>query len=598
MNIDFSSFTYFLQDINKILIGKKTEVKNEILHGCDAHTDLKTIKIDMGAVVNKCRNESEATLMLKAIDYHELAHIKFTDYSENELKEACNKIITEGGYDVDFMRLLNIMEDGRIERLFAALYPKAKDYFIAKNIWRVRNKEYDYLRLLGRKGLIPKKLLKQAEKKSDIPRAKRKKLAELFDKYAKESDRTRRLEIAKEAYFLIRKDYDWVKAIEEIDRVVFERKKATKKKEREIKLAIQKLSEAESEEEEEEEEEGEEEGEEEEGEGEGEEEGEEEEGEGEREGEGEESEEEEEGEEEEGEGEEKGSEGSEEEGERGGEQSEEEEELNKLIDTFIERTGEKGGRRKNGKEENYNLKYRPPLSLTKSEEEAIRSIASAIKKIRAELRSGWERGERSGRIDLRKAMKFKRNGDIKIFKKFKHDKERTSKMHYVILIDTSGSMATGYSIPRINVASKTLSILVEAIERGGGECAVISYDDDFSILKKFEEEWRRVYLHTGGQTYIEGALREAMNMLKDKNYACIIIITDGEFWDAKEAEEIIREANRRGVETVMIGIGRGKRHECKHFFTVEDNSSFAFEFMRLMKKVVLKMAKELTRKAM
>lgn len=594
MNIDFDSFTYFLQDINKILIGKKAEVKNEILHGCDAYTDLKTIKIDIGAVVKKCRNESEATLMLKAIDYHELAHIKFTDYSEEELDEACNKAVIEGGYDEDFMKILNIMEDGRIERLFTALYPKAKDYFIAKNIWRVRNKEYDYLRLLGRKGLIPKKLLKQAEKKSGIPKEKRKKLAELFDKYAKESDRARRLEIAMEAYFLIKSDYNWKKETKEADKVNFRRKKATKKMEKEIKLAIKKLSEAESEEEGEKEEEEEEEG----GEGEGEREGEKEQGEGGGEGEGEESEEEEEGEEEEGEGEEKGSEGSEEEGERGGEPSEEEEELNKLIDTFIERTGEKRRRRKNGKEENYNLKYRPPLSLTKSEEEAIRSIASAIKKIRAELRSGWERGERSGRIDLRKAMKFKRNGDIKIFKKFKHDKERTSKMHYVILIDTSGSMATGYSIPRIHVASKTLSILVEAIERGGGECAVISYDDDFSVLKKFEEEWRRVYLYTGGQTYIEKALREAMNMLKDKNYACIIIITDGEFWDEEEAEKIIREANRRGVETVMIGIGIGKRHECKHFFTVEDGYGFAFEFMRLMKKVVLKMAKELTRKAM
>ena len=143
MNIDFESFTYFLQDINKILIGKKAEVKNEILHGCDAHTNLKTIKIDMGAVVQKCRNESEATLMLKAIDYHELAHIRFTDYSEEELDEAFNKVVIEGGYDEDFMRMLNIMEDGRIERLFAALYPKAKDYFIAKNIWRVRNKEYE-----------------------------------------------------------------------------------------------------------------------------------------------------------------------------------------------------------------------------------------------------------------------------------------------------------------------------------------------------------------------------------------------------------------------------------------------------------------------
>ncbi len=255
MNIDFESFTYFLQDINKILIGKKAEVKNEILHGCDAHTNLKTIKIDMGAVVQKCRNESEAMLMLKAIDYHELAHIKFTDYSEEELDEAFNKVVIEGGYDEDFMKMLNIMEDGRIERLFAALYPKAKDYFIAKNIWRVRNKEYDYLRLLGRKGLIPKKLLKQAEKKSGIPREKRKKLAELFDKYAKESDRARRLEIAKEAYFLIKSDYDRRKERKEDDNVNFRRKKATKKMEKEIKLAIKKLSEAEREEGEEEEEE-------------------------------------------------------------------------------------------------------------------------------------------------------------------------------------------------------------------------------------------------------------------------------------------------------------------------------------------------------
>ncbi|MHC1600013.1 MAG: vWA domain-containing protein [Candidatus Methanospirareceae archaeon] len=582
MNIDFDFFTRTLQDIDKILIGKKVEVKNEAMYTCDAATNLRTIKIDMCSITQKCRNISETTLMMKAVNYHELAHIKFTDYNDNDINEADEKVIAQGGCAREFFEMLNILEDGRVERLFAALYPKARDYFTAKNIWRVRNHEYDILTTSVRKGLIPRRLAREMELMSNIPDEKIKKFKEIADKYAKEIDKKRRIELAIEAYFLLKDDYDWLQGPQKEDNVKIGGGGSTRRREKETKLAIEKL-------EEEEESEG----------GEGESEGEE----------SEESEESEGGEgvsEGEGEGEEEGERGGTGRGEEREEEEEEEEEeesewrksLNRLIDALIEKTGEGKKGRKGEREENINLKYLPPLTLTKREEEAIRSIASAIKQIRAELRSGWERGKRSGRVDLRKAMKFKKNGDIKIFKKFRHDKERSSKMHYVLLIDTSSSMANGFGMARITVASKTLSILVEAIERGGGECAVISYNSDYSVLKRFEEKWRRVYLHARSNTYISDALNEAMNMLRDKEYGCVIIITDGDWWDDEEAEKIIREANRRGIETVCIGIGMGERHECKHFFTVEDKSGFASEFMRLMKRVVLKMAKELTRKAM
>ncbi len=590
MNIDFDSLIYFLQDIDKILIGKKVEVKNEFLTTCDAQTNMKTIKIDMPSITQKCRNESEALLMIKAVNYHELAHIKFTDYNKEDIDKASEKVKERGGNRYDFFKMLNIMEDGRIERLFAALYPKAKDYFIAKNIWRIRNHEYDFLTTAVRKGLVPKKLMKEMELMHYIDDEKKEKLLELFDKYTKEADKQKRINLAMEAYFLIKDDYNWFKAPENEDNVSISKKGGGKKKEREIKRAIEKLRE----EEEKESEEGENEGEEGEGaEGESEGEGE---GEGER---GEESEE--------NKGEGKRGEGGEGESEResegegeseGAEESEWAKSLNNLIDALIEKTGEKGKESKDERDVNYHLAYLPELKLTKKEEEAIKNIANAIKQIRAELRSGWQRGERSGRIDLRKAMKYKRNGDIKIFKKFKHDKERTSKMHYVLLIDTSDSMELGHSISRIHVASKTLSILVEAIERAKGECAVIKYSDDHTVLKRFNEKWKRVYLRPHGNTYISGALKEAREMLKGKEYGCVIILTDGEWYDDDEAEKIIREMNKRGIETVLVGIGIGERHECKHFFTIYDSRNFAGEFMRLMRKVVLKMAKELTIKAM
>ena len=598
MNIDYDSLIYFLQDIDKILIGKKVEVKNEFITTCDAQTNGKTITIDMPSITQKCRNESEALLMIKAVNYHELAHIKFTDYNKEDINKASEKVKERGGDRHDFFKMINIMEDGRIERLFAALYPKAKDYFIAKNIWRIRNHEYDFLTTAVRKSLIPKRLMKEMELMHYIDDEKKEKLMELFDKYTKEADKQKRLELAMEAYFLIKDDYDWFNAPQNEDIVSISKKGGGKKKEREIKRAIEKLREEEEKESEEEEsEEGEGEGAEGESEGEGE-------NKGERgggsEGGSEERKERSEGGGKRGEGGEGESERESEEGEEseGAEESEWAKSLNNLIDALIEKTGEKKRESKDERDVNYHLVYLPELKLTKREEEAIKNIANAIKQIRAELRSGWQRCERSGRIDLRKAMKYKRNGDIKIFKKFKHDKERTSKMHYVLLIDTSDSMELGHSISRIYVASKTLSILVEAIERAKGECAVIRYSDDYTVLKRFNERWKRVYLKPNGTTYISGALKEAREMLKGKEYGCVIILTDGEWYDEDEAEKIIREMNKRGIETVLVGIGIGERHECKHFFTIDDSRNFASEFMRLMRKVVLKMAKELTIKAM
>ena len=594
MNIDYDSLIYFLQDIDKILIGKKVEVKNEFITTCDAQTNGKTITIDMPSITQKCRNESEALLMIKAVNYHELAHIKFTDYNKEDINKASEKVKERGGDRHDFFKMINIMEDGRIERLFAALYPKAKDYFIAKNIWRIRNHEYDFLTTAVRKGLVPKKLMKEMELMHYIDDEKKEKLLELFDKYTKEADKQKRINLAMEAYFLIKDDYDWFNAPQNEDNVSISKKGGGKKKEREIKRAIEKLREEEEKESEEEE------SEEEESEGaEGESEG----G-GENKGERGEESEENKGEGKRGEGGEGGSERESEGESEEGEESKEAEEsewaksLNNLIDALIEKTGEKKRESKDERDVNYHLVYLPELKLTKKEEEVIKNIANAIKQIRAELRSGWQRCERSGRIDLRKAMKYKRNGDIKIFKKFKHDKERTSKMHYVLLIDTSDSMELGHSISRIYVASKTLSILVEAIERGGGKCAVIKYSHNHAVLKRFNEKWKRVYLRADGLTYVSGALKEAREMLKGKEYGCVIILTDGEWYDEGEAEKIIREMNKRGIETVLVGIGIGERHECKHFFTIDDSRNFASKFMRLMRKVVLKIAKELTIKAM
>ncbi|GAH44401.1 unnamed protein product [marine sediment metagenome] len=88
--------------------------------------------------IKKVINSPDNFLILsKGLNYHELAHILFTDFSErkvkkflyekqDKLREKKQSIPFNG---TDFFKTLNIVEDCRIENLFYLEYPRAKYYF-------------------------------------------------------------------------------------------------------------------------------------------------------------------------------------------------------------------------------------------------------------------------------------------------------------------------------------------------------------------------------------------------------------------------------------------------------------------------------------
>lgn len=102
-----------------------------------------------------------------------------------------------------------------------------------------------------------------------------------------------------------------------------------------------------------------------------------------------------------------------------------------------------------------------------------------FKNAKIELQSKWNRGFRSGRLNLRKAM-TSNGGNLKIFNRFTQSNLREGKFSLVILFDTSWSMDKN---DPYYTEQKAVVALSSAAMRAGNEVCAISFDDEARISK-------------------------------------------------------------------------------------------------------------------
>ena len=162
-NLDKNKLCNILELTDKLLSGK-TDLKVMDTNTGLAYTDNKNIFLALQEILKFCNNQQDFLIIVKGLNYHELAHSLYTDYDFKMVEEIVNK------NNLDFKNykeLLNCVEDTRIENLFSIKYNKLIDYFgftankiILKDLHFSLKNKFDkhyflisYLSLYGRKFL-------------------------------------------------------------------------------------------------------------------------------------------------------------------------------------------------------------------------------------------------------------------------------------------------------------------------------------------------------------------------------------------------------------------------------------------------------------
>lgn len=640
----------FLEKLDCILSMKLLRVKNYD----GACTDGRVIFLPIEYYKKQANNMRDYLLMIKGLNYHELAHVLFTTYTRKQIKKFCADNGIRYNY---FFDVLNMLEDMRIENYIVKVYPKCKPYLIYINTVIIKralkkatgklNLKYEWMENLWLpqigKVYLPKRFRMALLKKTNtFDKDTTKKIIDIvnryinlareygkklkYKKYRKEYE-LKSLSIAKELYDILA-EHDNNVAMptftpyeDKGDAVKEYRQDMDEKVLRVIDVDFGDIDEDDIEEMEEE-------GEEEDkdidgnaGNGEDKEEEIEEEGEGnngdKEEGDIEEVEEEEIGDSEE------DSEGNEEDdkedmedikasggsskdnkledsenskaGDKGSEKDEEDErkELNKIIEE-MEKMQEEIKEDVEGEiQQDYELILEIDKELLTAEEDRAREeVEKILSKVVNEYKAHWILRQKEGRINIRHAMKSERNGDTRIFKKFKASKMNELEFRIFLNVDTSGSMY-GEKILAVRSMAK---VILRAFEKTKSKVKVVGFSNSAELYKDWED--RHIpYLSAGGGTWASLSLgnivREVREMRrKYKKPIMVITITDGEWFDINEAEKLIKELNKMDVITVEINIEVERYHGSEYCYFIKSVS----ELPKIMRDLTDKLARQLIKK--
>lgn len=137
-------------------------------------------------------------------------------------------------------------------------------------------------------------------------------------------------------------------------------------------------------------------------------------------------------------------------------------------------------------------------------------------------------------------------------------KPRQMPVDFILLLDNSGSM----SGTPMEEAKKACRVLVnEVIDLSTNRLGIISFETNPALIcpigtKKMDMCEQIDKIKTGGGTHMEKAFREAEKELADStNVKVIIVVSDGEPLDQREALRKAAELRERGIRIIAIGVG-------------------------------------------
>ena len=610
----------FCEKLDGLLAMKVLRVRN--YQG--ACTDGKTIYLPIEDTKKMARDMKEFLMMIKGLNYHELGHVLFTTFTSRQIKKFC----TNNNIDLsEFFDILNMLEDMRIENYFVRVYPRSKAYLIYKDVMSIRRIlknvrehlfKYEWMSniwiaVIG-KVYLPKHFrMKLFQKTNTFDKETTAKIIDIikryinharqygsklkYAKYRKQYEKDL-LNIAKELYDIIhnanervvlppspvgtyenmakknREDMDVDKILmvaqEDFDLDIEEGKNKDK---------IENVENSDGEEEEK----------------------------------GEEEEDIENVENSDGENIDVSGEGN------GG--IEKESEMENSNDEWEGQAGSKQAS-KDGNDED-TIKFVEDLKneiknmekeamdevtadiqkdyevimdmdneiLTAEEEKARIEIEKILEKMVNEYKPHWVLRQKEGRVNLRYAMKGERNGDIRIFKKFKANKLNELSFRIFLNIDTSSSM----SGEEIGMVRSMCKVILRAFEKTKSEVKVVGFNDTAKLYKDWEDKHIPLFKAWGGTvpaTSLKLIVDEVRRLRKKYKQPFLhIILTDGEWCLVKEAERLIKELQRMGVITVEINIYVAHYHGSEYCYFINSVEELPKVIENLVKKISRQMIK-------
>lgn len=237
-----------------------------------------------------------------------------------------------------------------------------------------------------------------------------------------------------------------------------------------------------------------------------------------------------------------------------------------------------------------------------------KQLEKSLKKLNTEMRKGYVKHQKTGKINARSFINRKNLADTKIFNKYLPDQIKKTKILCNIFIDGSGSM-NGQD--RWGKALKSLWVINEALNRDQNKILVYQFSSNYQRTKVYDKPLS-IPRMLGGGTNPAPAIKDAIPLIEKykaiNGYTNVvdIIITDGDFDYGSQSDAQIMNLNKLGHETILINIegyryyrsGTGtddrKKHKAKHYIELNDFD----ELVPRLTTIFTKIKKSLVRSVM
>jgi hypothetical protein len=200
-----------------------------------------------------------------------------------------------------------------------------------------------------------------------------------------------------------------------------------------------------------------------------------------------------------------------------------------------------------------------------------RKFARELERLRDECEPAWHREEASGRLNMQRVF---RGCEIdEAFDRWDEGNDGAD-VEAVIMIDRSGSMASGQNDRKASEACWTIK---RALEQIGAPVTVYAFDDKAEVAYKRTElahrtQYKFIYGNGGTNPYTTLLAAEQLFISSRRKNKMLFIVTDGAF-DASKNDEVIDRIAKRGVLTAMTLIM--DNHDAKYY---EDRGMTEKEF--------------------
>lgn len=177
-----------------------------------------------------------------------------------------------------------------------------------------------------------------------------------------------------------------------------------------------------------------------------------------------------------------------------------------------------------------------------------RSFGTELEQLRGEYDAAWDRRTESGRLNV---QRYVAGCDVdEAFDQWELGREDAVDIEAVVLLDISGSMNWC-----IQQSYQSMWAIKRALDKINASTTVVTFGDEANLLYSADERAsiQMRYAGTGGGTEPRDAIKYAHSVLANSTRAVklIITITDGAWWDAKEADNMLRQLRKGGVLTAL-----------------------------------------------